>query len=172
MNRAIFHILFLLLFFSSFDAFSQNDTLKHSVFYLEFGGAGGIASLNVEHNSFEKEKINIGARFGIGTTGFRNFENELQPDFYIPFGIFANFKVIDRPNKLLIHAGAGLIYASTVHVDENYEAAREIKLNSYFQLGASYIFSQKIVLRLSYNPIISRGYGYAHWLGLSIGHTF
>lgn len=173
MRTLRFHILFLPLFLSSFAAFCQIDTVRHSVIYMEAGGPGGIGSVNIEHHSFEKEKFNIGARFGIGSTGFRNFEDKFQPDFFVPFGIYTTIKLASaRRNELFLNVGAGLIYASTVHIDDNFEAAREVKLNSYFQLGFSYILSQKFLVRLSYTPIISQGYGLKHWYALSIGFTF
>jgi hypothetical protein len=173
MRKLPINILFLLLFVAPCASYCQSDTLRHSVIYLEAGGPGGIGSVNIEHHSFEREKFNIGARFGIGTTGFRNFEDEFQPDFFVPFGIYSNFRLMkSKRNGLFLNIGAGLIYASTVHIDENFEAAREVKLNSYFQAGVSYLLAQKLLLRLSYTPIISNGYGLNHWYALSIGYTF
>ena len=173
MQKALFHILFLPIFIWALPSFAQSDSTWHSSFYIEAGGAGGITSLNIEHYSFEKESINIGARFGLGTSRLRNFQDEFQPDYYVPFGLFTEIKVIKkRPNPLLIYFGAGLIYASTVQVNDEFEPQRVIKLNSYFQAGATYIISNRLLLRLSYSPIISRGYSFNHWAALSIGHTF
>ncbi|NRA11935.1 MAG: hypothetical protein HRT57_08270 [Crocinitomicaceae bacterium] len=173
MLKLLTKILFLPIILWSAPSFAQSDSTWHSSVYIEAGGAGGIGSFNIEHYSFEKEYINIGARFGLGTSRLRNFEDDFQPDYFVPFGIFTEFKVIKkRRNPLLIYTGVGLIYASTVQVNEEYKAERIVKLNSYFQVGATYIISKKLLLRLSYSPIISRGYGLNHWGALSIGHTF
>ena len=173
MYKLLFHILFLPIFLWSLPSFGQSDSTSHSTIYVEAGGPGGLASFNIEHYSFEKENFNIGARFGLGTSRMRNVNDEIKPDYFVPFGIFTDIKVIKkRPNPLLIYCGAGLIYASTIQINEEYEAARVVKLNSYFQLGASYIISNKLLLRLSYTPIISRGYGLNHWGAASIGYRF
>jgi hypothetical protein len=173
MQKTLFHILLLPIFLWSLSSFAQTDSTWHSSVYIEAGGAGGIGSFNIEHYSFEKENINIGARFGLGTTRFRNFQNEIQPDYYVPLGIFTEIKVFKkRPNPLLIYLGAGLIYASTVQVNDEFEPERVKRLNSYFQAGATYIISNRLLLRLSYSPIISRGYGFNQWGAISIGHTF
>lgn len=173
MHKLLFHISFTTLFLLSFPSYGQNDSIWQTTVYLEAGGPGGLGSVNLEHFSFANENYNIGARFGIGTSGFKDIENELNPDFFVPLGIFANLKLIrNRPSSLFLDAGIGLVYASTVHVNEDYEAEREKKLNSYFQIGSSYVFSNNILLRVSYTPIISRGVGFNHWGALSIGYTF
>lgn len=173
MHKPLFHIFFLALLLWSLPSISQKDSSWQSSVYIEAGGAGGIASFNLEHYSFEKENMSIGARFGLGTSRLRNFQDEFQPDFYVPFGIFTEIKVIKkRTNPLFVYLGAGLIYASTVQVNDEFEPQRVIKLNSYFQAGATYVISNRLLLRLSYSPIISRGYGFNHWAALSIGHTF
>lgn len=173
MHKPLFHIFFLALLLSSLPSFSQRDSTWHSSVYIEAGGAGGVASFNIEHYSFEKENINIGARFGLGTSRLRNFQDKFQPDFYVPFGLFTEIKAIKkRQNSLFVYLSAGLIYASTVQVNDEFEPQRVIKLNSYFQAGATYLISNRLLLRLSYSPIISRGYSFNHWGAISIGHTF
>jgi len=172
MHKLLFHISITTLLFWSIASFAQTDSTWQTTVYLEAGGPGSIGSINLEHFSFAKENYNIGARFGIGTSGFRDFQNELNPDFFVPFGLFSNIKLIrNRPNALFLDMGVGLVFSSTMHVNKNYEAEREKKLNTYFQIGTSYIFSNHILLRLSYTPIISRGVGFNHWGALSIGYT-
>lgn len=173
MNRPLFHILLTTVLLLSSTSFSQKDSTWQSTVYLETGGPGGLGSVNLEHFSFVNKNYNIGARFGVGTSGFRDFENNLNPDFFIPFGIFSNLKLIrNRPNALYLDAGIGLIYASVMHINDDFEPERQKKLNSYFQIGTSYVFSNRILLRVSYTPIVSRGVGFNHWGAFSFGYTF
>lgn len=171
MNKLLFHISFTTILLCSFGSFSQDSTWQNTL-YVEAGGPGSLGSINLEHFSFANENYNIGARFGIGTSGFRDFQDEFNPDFFVPFGIFANLKLIrNRPNSLYLDAGVGLIFASTMYLNDEFAAVRRKKLNTYFQLGTSYIFSNHILIRLSYTPIISNGIGFNHWGALSIGYT-
>jgi hypothetical protein len=154
-------------------SFGQNDSTWQNTIYLEAGGPGGLGSVNIEHFLFTNNNQNLGARFGLGVSRFRDFENSLNPDFFIPFGIFANVKLIrHRPSALFLDAGVGLIYASVMHVSNDFKSVRQNKLNTYFQIGASYILSNHILFRVSYTPIISHGVGFNHWGAFSIGYTF
>ena len=141
----IARLLFTLLLFFCLDASSQKDETWHSVIYGEAGGPGSIASINIEHYSIEKNKFKIGARFGLGVSRFKDFMNNFNPDTHIPFGIFATDDLLTE---------------------------REKKLNSYFQIGTSYVFREKIHFRISYTPILTKNLGLGHWGAISIGHTF
>jgi hypothetical protein len=166
-------IIGIILLFTCSNTFCQENKEWHSFIYAEAGGPGNIASINIEHCSVENNNIKIGARFGLGTSRFKDFSDNFNPDFYVPFGVFVDYSLLKKSTqRLSVTAGSGLILASVVHANDELLAERNIQFNSYFQIGTSYLLSEKILFRLSYTPILTKNLGVGHWGALSIGHTF
>lgn len=117
-------IIFLLLLFCCFQAHSQEDIAKTSV-YLEILGNGGVYSLNVER----KLGSNFYGRVGVGSWTSENFLDFGESSF-VTFPVMGNMLFGNGSNKLEI--GAGFLFGS--HSFESAFGEENDRKNTIFSL--------------------------------------
>lgn len=137
--------------------------------YIEALGMGGYGSINYERLLYQRKKLHIGMRMGLGTYRLRDFETNLNPDITVPFSVNAYY---GRTHH--IEAGLGQTFTSIVGASPvDFAVERNNGLSSNFNIGYRYQkTSRGLMFRLNYSPILSTGQSVKHWYGMSVGYSF
>lgn len=137
--------------------------------YIEALGMGGYGSLNYERQLYQKKKLHIGVRLGVGTYRLRDFETKLNPDITLPFSLNAYYGKTHH-----IEVGLGQTFTSIVGASPvDFKVERQNTLSSNFTIGYRFQRSSRgMMFRVNYSPIISLNQSFKHWYGASIGYSF
>jgi hypothetical protein len=169
-TKLIFSVVCPLCFFYE-TAMAQHlpKPLAFNAVYIEALGMGGYGSINYERLLYQKKKLHIGVRLGVGTYRLRDFETNLNPDVTIPFSINAYYGKTHHVELGVGQTFTSIVGASSVDV----KVERQNTLSSNFTIGYRYQKSSRgMIFRINYSPIISSTQSFKHWYGLSIGYAF
>ncbi len=152
---------------------TKNNLPSENTLFFEVGGAAGIASINYDRLFLSiNDRIRLSGRIGISS--YSDFHENIPPDLFIPFGVFAMYAYGINNIELGV-GGTYLNYSSrAIGLDGNVGFVRNKELLLNPSIG--YRLQKTgggIFLRLSYSPFI---YGqpiiFSNWGGASIGYTF
>lgn len=172
--RIIFIILTILFFGLSNNFIAQEDDTptKHFI-YAEIGGPATIASMNYEYIFLTKGKFSWSGRIGIGSSGFKDFERNFNPDIYLPIGLNAHYLFYTgEKSSLSAEVGFGNTFSSVVYADYQNNVQRELANHGYLSTGIGWYFHRGFFTRLYYTPILENYNSFRHWGSLSIGYSF
>ncbi len=152
---------------------TKNNFPSENTLFIEFGGAAGIASFNYDRLFLSiNDRIRLSGRIGISS--YSDFHENIPPDLFIPFGVFAMYAFGVNHIELglgvtyLNYSSRGIGLDGSVGFVRNKDLLSNPSIGYRLQKTAGGIF-----LRLSYSPFI---YGhpivFSNWGGLSIGYTF
>jgi len=168
-------IIALLVFMTSYSTlFSQDEEKqKSNLVYLQAGGPSIIGSINYERILFTKEKTTIGLRFGIGTTRFKDFTQNFNPDLTIPLGVIFGytFKRLEK-SAFAAKIELGNTFASVVVLSEKFSPARQNSQSGCTSIGAVWLHKKGYYIGLAYTPMLVRYKTFRHWGSLSLGCAF
>lgn len=168
----IIYFIFLLLFFSSYFAKSQNievEEYSKNLIFIEAFGYGGYGSLNYGYTFLVKNKLKVAGRIGLGTYYMFDYSNNFNPDIIIPLGISGYYGESHNVGFGFGQTISNIVYADNV----NYQPKRETCISTNFTIGYRYQKREGgIMFRIAYMPIIEKNRFYAFWGGISLGYAF
>ena len=163
--------LIVLCLFLFYRAKSQVDerVFSRNVLYLEFGGIGGLGSLNYERMVSLKGLFSIGLRVGGSTYKIRDYTRKFNPDIIIPVAVNGLF---GKNHKLEV--GLGQVFSNIVLANDlTGKPERVSKFHANFTVGYRYQKARGgLILRCGYMPLMESYRFYRHWAGASVGYAF
>lgn len=169
MNRITFYLLFLIFLYlgKAEKAQAQNIHYKHIV-NASAGGAGGYGSLNYEGMIPLPHLFSISGSVGISSIRLYDFTAKFNPDLLLPITINGFYGHTHKA-----HIGFGQLISNIVRANPvNGASDREIKSHTHFVLGYRYQKPEgKLVLGISYTPIVEFHKALRHWGGLTVGYV-
>ncbi len=163
--------LIVLCLFLCYTVKSQTDekAFPKNAFYLEFGGIGGLGSLNYERMIPLKGLFAIGLRAGLSTSRIKDYMRQFNPDIIIPIAVHGLF---GKNHKLEV--GFGQVFSNTILANAlTGNPERISKFHANFTMGYRYQKSGgRLLLRCGYMPLIESYRFYRHWAGAAIGYVF
>ncbi|WP_159038499.1 hypothetical protein [Brumimicrobium mesophilum] len=164
-------VLILSFFALSFGALSQTPSfpVHPNIIYFEAGGTCGYGSLNFERLLPFKNNFQVSGRIGITTIKIQDYNQKLNPDVLIPFGLKAFYGVEHK-----IQLGIGQVFANTVRSDsDTQKMVRQTNFHTYFSIGYRYQKEgARFLFGINYTPFIEFQETFRHWGGLTIGYSF
>ena len=152
-------------------SFSQRDTIKEykNSLYLEVAGAGGFGAINYEKRILKSGNFKIGLRAGLGLYHITDFEMAFNPDLLFPTTAFFYYG-----KQHHIEIGIGQTLSSTVYMDyDTNDKDRMHHLHTNLAIGYRYQKNtSRLLLKVSYTPIIEFNQTFRHWGSASIGYAF
>jgi len=168
-----FKVYLILLSFLLITINGQSQTEKSvhfkNIIHAEAGGIGGYGSLNYERVVPLPGLFSISGRVGLTTVRVYDFINRFNPDLLFPVTINGFF---GKDHK--VHVGFGQLIANTVRANHTGGSpTRETKLHTHFAIGYRYQKADgRLILGLSYTPMIEFQENYRHWGALTVGVAF
>lgn len=157
----------------------EKTTAKNAV-YLDILGVGGYYALSYERQILERNRFAMGARIGITSYEFRDFNDKFNPDLIVPLSINAYYGNVHH-----VELGIGPTLSSVVKAHPfKFTPTRDLLVNVHMQVGYRY---QKpgggFLFRIGYTPYIQAfrithlqfikpTSTLRHWGGISVGYTF
>ena len=144
---------------------AQDSTRLHSVF-AEIGGVGVYGSVNYERIFPLSDKWKLGARVGLSTLKFIDFNGKFNPDLILPLGISAIFGQTHC-------AEVGIINVLTGINEFEDDLERTWSSNGSALIGYRYNAKRNpLYYKCFYSPMLIRYEQIIHWGGLGIGYRF
>ena len=142
--------------------FGQNNFKKNDI-YLEAGGNGLLGSINYERQLTKQP--GLGVRIGLG------FYPAHALYLTIPVGINYLFQL--KNDKSFIDAGLGVTWtrSEATLIGGNRHYAGDYFTNFIPSIGYRRHAANNIMWRVSVTPVANK-YGFAPWLGASLGKRF
>lgn len=157
----IVSLLFLL--FSFFSLVAQNDSLPKKAILLELGGNAGYGSLNFEYSFFQKNKIKLASRIGLGTYKIIDFEHKFNPDIIVPVNLALLY---GQKNKL--EFGLGFTFANhPLLILDN--KTRKNSLAGNAVIGYRIETKKNFIFKFAFTPMFENEKIFRPWFGISIG---
>jgi len=146
---------------------SGNTVIHKNIVHLEVAGIGGYGSLNYERAFSLPHSFSLSGRIGISTLKLRDFTLHFNLDFLFPVSINGFYG-----KKHKVHLGFGQLIANSVYANhEDGNSVRTTSFHTHFAIG--YRFQkERLVLGISYTPMIEFQEIYKHWGAVTIGFTF
>lgn len=170
MNKIL--LPFLLHFMLSYQGFCQiinKPEIKKNLIFIEWGGSGGLGSINYEYLCKAMSKLKFSVRLGASTYQLYDFRNDFNPDIIIPASIHAYYGNNHHLEISLGQTFTSIVLAST----SDYEPQRKSSLSANASIG--YRFKKKdkaMVYKIAYSPIIENNTMYRHWFLFALGFAF
>lgn len=157
-------IFFITLFTSLF--FIGKSQTEQSI-VLDIGGIASYGSLNYERSFFSKNNYTITGKVGFSFYRFRDYERDLNPDFFIPLSIqaFRNWKSHSAV------FGIGQTFSSLVQASRDFKKIRNNGLSGSIILGYRFRKEEsRFAFQIAYTPIFEHYERFQNWGGLSISY--
>ena len=167
--NSVYCILVFLLIAAEGHSQSANPILYKNIIHVEAGGIGGYGSLNYERMIPLPGLFSMSGRVGFSTITLYDFNNSFNPDLLFPISVNGFF---GRNHK--IHVGFGQLIANTIGANHNDGSPkRETNFHTNFAIGYRYQKPDgRLILGLSYTPIIEFQKTYRHWGAITVGFAF
>jgi hypothetical protein len=135
---------------------AQTTSVKKNTLYLEFGGNGGIASMNYERAVLEDTYVRVGLSFMI--IGGSSNSGSHSDTFIIPMLMAEHlFRFGSETSSLELGAGLSALGAPPIALSCGYR---------YCPIDGGFIF------RIAVTPIFTVSDGVFPWAGISVGYAF
>ncbi len=170
MRFKIYYLQIAFLFIS-INGYTQKDSLLiyKNIIHAEAGGIGAYGSLNYERVVPLQGLFSFSGRIGLGTIRLYDFTNKFNPDVLIPITINGFY---GKDHK--IHIGFGQLIANNVRASHGVgKPERETNLHTHITIGYRYQKDGgRLILGLSYTPMLEYQEVYRHWGALTLGFAF
>ena len=167
--KSILILLTLLILALAGNSQTDETILYKNIIHAEAGGIGGYGSLNYERMFLLPELFSASARIGLSTVRINDYTTRFNPDLLIPLTINGFY---GKSHK--IHLGFGQLITNTIrsnHTDG--KPIRDTNLHTHFAIGYRYHKDGgRLVLGISYTPMIEFQETYRHWGGVTVGFVF
>ncbi len=171
MIRFAFCLILAFALYNNFNVAAQDttNTMRKNLIYVEAGGVAGYMSLNYERILFLRDKSAISAKIGYSTYHLTDGNKKFNPDIILPVGV--NYLFIHKPGFII---GAGQMYTGILKFNrESLSFQRENNFHTFFSAGiTNMFFNDRLLLRITYTPVLENNQKYMHFLGVSIGYSF
>lgn len=170
MKLKVIHLLIPLLWLAiNGHAQTEKTAINKNIIHAEAGGIGGYGSLNYERMIDLPGLFSLSGRVGAGTIRIYDFTSAFNPDLLFPVTVNGFY---GKDHK--IHLGFGQLIANTIHAShQDGNPIRETNLHTNFAIGYRYQKpSGRLVLGISYTPLIEFKQNFRHWGALTVGFAF
>src|SRR5690554_1191337 len=168
-----FKVYLILLSFLLIAINGQSQTEKsvhfNNLVHVEAGGIGGYGSLNYERVFPLPGLLSLSGRIGVSTIRLKDFTNNFNPDLLFPIAINGFY---GKDHK--IHVGFGQLISNNVSANhDNGMPKRETKFHTHFAIGYRYQKDGgRLILGLTYTPMLEYQEKYRLWGALTVGFAF
>lgn len=146
---------------------SAQDSVKVNAIYAEAGGIGAYGSIGYERLIPVSNKWSFGARVGISTLNFLDFNNKFNPDLILPITISAYYGNQHQAEFGLANTFTGINEYVNNNTKRNWSANGALIIGYRFNATRNPLFA-----KCFYSPMLIEYQRVNHWGGLAIGYRF